>query len=123
MFIDFAQSCQWGPVDISQIEGSRQKSPRNKVPWKKIPEEKYPEKRTPRKNSPDKKSPKKMLGEMGHFINNNGWDQSLERPNVERPIFRKFDSSNIKITKVELFDFFNFKFISFFCVCLICSNT
>ena len=41
-----------------------------------------------------------------------GGDQNLKRPNVEQPIFRKFETSNIKITKVELFDFFIFKFIS-----------
>ena len=40
-----------------------------------------------------------------------GGGQNLERPNVERPIFRKFKTSNIEITKVELFDFFIFKFI------------
>ena len=28
-------------------------------------------------------------------------DQNLERPNVERPIFRNFTISNIKITKVD----------------------
>ena len=33
-----------------------------------------------------------------------GGVQHLERPNVERPIFRNFEISNIKITKVELFD-------------------
>ena len=33
-----------------------------------------------------------------------GGGQNLERPNVERPIFRKFETSNIEITKVELFD-------------------
>ena len=40
---------------------------------------------------------------------NMGGGQNLERPNVERPIFRKFETSNIKITKVELFDFFVFQ--------------
>ena len=34
-----------------------------------------------------------------------GGGQNLGRPNVERPIFRKFETSNIEITKVELFDF------------------
>ena len=34
-----------------------------------------------------------------------GGGQNLERPNIERPIFRKFETSNIEITKVELFDF------------------
>ena len=52
-----------------------------------------------------------------------GGGQNLERPNVEWPIFRKFETSNIKITKVELFDFFIFKFISYCYVCLNCSNT
>ena len=33
--------------------------------------------------------------------------------NLERSIFRKFETSNIEITKVELFDFFIFKFISY----------
>ena len=40
-----------------------------------------------------------------------GGDQHLERPNVEPPIFRNFEISNIKITKVHLFDFSIFKFI------------
>ena len=40
-----------------------------------------------------------------------GGGQNLERPNVERPIFPKFETSNIEITKVELFDFFVLKFI------------
>ena len=52
-----------------------------------------------------------------------GGGQNLKRPNVERPIFRKFVTSNIEITKVELFDFFIFKFISYIYVCLNCSNT
>ena len=43
--------------------------------------------------------------------------QNLKRPNVERPVFRKFEISNIKITKVKLFDFFIFKFIFHFYVC------
>ena len=54
---------------------------------------------------------------------NMGVGQNLGRPNVERPIFRKFETSNIEITKVELFDFFIFKFISYIYVCLNCSNT
>ena len=35
------------------------------------------------------------------------WDggQNLERPNVERPIFRTLETSNIETTKVDLFDF------------------
>ena len=40
-----------------------------------------------------------------------GGGQNLERSDVERPIFRKFETSNIEITKVKLFDFFIFKFI------------
>ena len=31
--------------------------------------------------------------------------KSVGGQNLERPIFRKFETSNIKITKVELFDF------------------
>ena len=42
-----------------------------------------------------------------------GESQNLERSNVERPIFRTFESWNIEITKVELFDFFIFKSISY----------
>ena len=52
-----------------------------------------------------------------------GGGQNLERSNVERPIFRKFETSNIKITKVELFDFFIFKFIYYIYVCSNYSNT
>ena len=52
-----------------------------------------------------------------------GRGQNLERTNVERLIFRKFETSNIEITKVELFNFFIFKFISYIQVCLNCSNT
>ena len=52
-----------------------------------------------------------------------GGGQNLERPNVERTIFRKFETSNIEIKKVESFDFFIFKFISYIYVCLNCSNT
>ena len=37
-----------------------------------------------------------------------GEGQHLEQPNVERPIFRNFEISNIKRTKDELFDFFIF---------------
>ena len=49
--------------------------------------------------------------------------QNLKRPNVERPIFRKFETSNIEITKVELFDFSIFEFILYFYDCLNYSNT
>ena len=44
--------------------------------------------------------------------------QNLERPNVERPIFWKFETSNIEKTKVELYDFLIFKFISYIYACL-----
>ena len=36
---------------------------------------------------------------MGHF--DPGGGQNLELPNLERPIFRKFETLNIEITKVE----------------------
>ena len=52
-----------------------------------------------------------------------GGGQNLERLNVERTIFRKFETSNIEMKKVESFDFFIFKFISYNYVCLNCSNT
>ena len=52
-----------------------------------------------------------------------GGGQNLERPNVERPIFRKFETSNIEITKRELFDFSIFEFILYFYDCLNYSNT
>ena len=52
-----------------------------------------------------------------------GGGQNLEQPNVERPIFRKFETSNIEITKVELYDFFIFEFILYFYDCLNYSNT
>ena len=58
-----------------------------------------------------------------HCVNSRGGGgQNLERPNVEQPIFRKFETSNIEITKVELFDLKK-KFISYIYVCLNCSNT
>ena len=37
--------------------------------------------------------------------------QHLEQGNIERPIFRHFEISNIKKTKDELFDFFIFELI------------
>ena len=40
-----------------------------------------------------------------------GGGQNLERRNVERPIFRNFKITNIKITTDELFDSFIFEFI------------
>ena len=51
-----------------------------------------------------------------------GGGQNLERPNVERPIFRKFETSNIVITKVELFDFSISEFILYSYDCLNYSN-
>ena len=42
---------------------------------------------------------------------NEGAGQNLERRNVERPIFRNFKITNIKIMKDELFDSFIFEFI------------
>ena len=52
-----------------------------------------------------------------------GGGQNLERPNVERQIFRKFETSNIEITKVELFDFSISECILYFYDCLNYSNT
>ena len=40
-----------------------------------------------------------------------GGGQNFEQRNVERPIFRNFQITNIKITKYELFDSFIFEFI------------
>ena len=40
-----------------------------------------------------------------------GGSKHLERPNVELPIFRNFEISDMKITKDELFDFSIFEFI------------
>ena len=56
-------------------------------------------------------------------INMKRGGQHLERPNVERPIFRDFEISNIKITKVELFDFSIFESIFYFHDFLSYSNT
>ena len=42
--------------------------------------------------------------------------QHLERLNVERPIFRNFEFSNIKMTKVELFDFSILEFFKKFTI-------
>ena len=52
-----------------------------------------------------------------------GGGQHVERPNVERPIFRDFEILNIKITKVELFDFSIFEFIFYFYDCFNYSDT
>ena len=38
-----------------------------------------------------------------------GGSRKLERPNVERPIFRKFETFHIEITKVEFYKLSNFK--------------
>ena len=54
--------------------------------------------------------------------------QHFDGPNVERQICRNFEIkieikiSNIKITKVELLDFFIFEFIFYFYVRLNCSS-
>ena len=40
-----------------------------------------------------------------------GGDQNLERTNVERPIFRKFETSNIEIMTVGLVNFFQISFL------------
>ena len=40
--------------------------------------------------------------------------QNLEGRNLERPIFRNFKITNIKIAKDELFDYFIYEFI--FCI-------
>ena len=52
-----------------------------------------------------------------------GRGQHLERPIVERSIFRDFEISNIKITKVELFDLSIFEFIFYFYDCVNYSDT
>ena len=46
-----------------------------------------------------------------------GGGQHLEQRNEKRPIFRSFEISNIKITKVELFDFLILELIFYFYVC------
>ena len=43
-----------------------------------------------------------------------GGGQHLERPNIERPIFRNFEISNIKIAKNELFDYFIYEFVFYY---------
>ena len=52
-----------------------------------------------------------------------GGGQNFERRNVERPIFRQFETSNIKIKKVELFNFSIFEFKKKIYDCLNYSNT
>ena len=49
------------------------------------------------------------LGIWGAF---GGGGQNLERRNVERPIFRNFKITNIKILKDELIDSFIFEFFT-----------
>ena len=48
---------------------------------------------------------------FGIYTMNSGGGQNLERQNVERPIFRNFKITNIKITKDDLLDSFIFEFI------------
>ena len=43
-----------------------------------------------------------------------GGVQNLELSNVERPIFRNFKITNIKIAKDELFSYFMYDFFVFF---------
>ena len=43
-----------------------------------------------------------------------GGSQNLERQNIERRVFRKFETSNIEITKVELFDYLYFFKLQYF---------
>ena len=52
-----------------------------------------------------------------------GEGQHLEQTNIERPILQNFQILNIKRTNDELFDFFIFKFIYHFYICLNYSNT
>ena len=47
----------------------------------------------------------------GNLMLERGGVQNLECSNVERPIFRNFKITNIKIAKDELFDSFIFEFI------------
>ena len=48
-----------------------------------------------------------------NHIRKQGGVQNLEWLNVERPIFRNFKITNIKIAKDELVDFFIVEFISY----------
>ena len=48
---------------------------------------------------------------------------NLEQWNVELPIFRNFEISNMKIMKFELFNFSTFEFIFYFYVFLNSTNT
>ena len=67
--------------------------------------------------------PSSFFGLCFYFTDPSGGGQHLERPNVERLIFRDFEISNIKISKVELFDFSIFEFIFYFYDCLNFSDT
>ena len=50
------------------------------------------------------------------FLPELGVGQNLERRNVERPIFRNFKMTNIKITKDELSDYFIYEFFYYYLV-------
>ena len=54
------------------------------------------------------------LFEFDFFYLVSGGVQNLEWSNVERPIFRNFKITNIKITKDQLFDYFIYEFFYFF---------
>ena len=53
---------------------------------------------------------KKRDPDLQFFYYKSGGGQNLERRNVERPIFRNFKITNIKITKDDLLDSFIFEF-------------
>ena len=63
------------------------------------------------------------LDRVKYFIIILGGGQNLERQNVERSVFRSFEISNIKIMKVELFDFSILEFVFYFYDRLNYSNT
>ena len=46
---------------------------------------------------------------MTFFYNEMDGGRNLKQPNVEQPIVRNFEISNIKRTKDELYDFFYFR--------------
>ena len=50
---------------------------------------------------------------QSHFYEKGGI-KNLESSNVERPIFRNFEITNIKMAKDELFDYFICKFIFYY---------
>ena len=60
----------------------------------------------------------RKLSKLQKIENLEGAGEHLERPNVEQPIFRNFEISNIKIKKDELLNFLSSIFHNFF----ICSN-